>query len=125
MLRIILTGIACGFIVLILRNSNKEIADLALICSGVLLSVLTVEYLTKTVNFIKQITALSKVDTEVYKIIFKVIGVGYLCEFASATLEDFGLNSLSKKIILIGKIVIILLATPIISAFINLLTGLL
>ena len=125
MLKIVLTGISCGLIVLVLRNSNKEIADLALICSGILLSVLTVEYLSQTIDLIKKITELSSVDNNIYKSIFKIVGVGYLSEFASSTLEDFGLNSLAKKIILAGKIVIILLSTPIISAFIEVITGLL
>ena len=46
-------------------------------------------------------------------------------EFAAGAIEDFGLKSLSDKLVLIGKLIIIGVSMPVIYAVINLVTGLL
>jgi stage III sporulation protein AD len=125
MLKIVLTGISCGILVLILKNHNKEIAELTLICSGLLILILSAEYLFQTVAVLEKILDLSNIDNAIYKTMLKIVGIGYLTEFSSSTLEDFGLTSLSKKTIFAGKIVIVFLSTPILSAFLEVIMGLL
>ena len=65
------------------------------------------------------------VNKEYFAIIFKIIAIGYLIEFAAGTIEDFGLKSLSDKLVLIGKLIIIGVSMPIIYAIFNLVSGLL
>ena len=61
----------------------------------------------------------------VYKIIFKITGIGYMVEFAAETINDFGIKGLSEKLIFVGKVVIFSLSLPILYAVINLLSGIL
>ena len=86
---------------------------------------MSVDYLSETVGFIQKLKSLSNINNEIYKIIFKIVGIGYLTEFASSTLIDFGLDSMSKKIIFVGKIVILTVSIPLFNSLLEILNQLL
>ena len=125
MLKIVSLAIICAIIILYLRNVNTEIALLASIGTGVLVLFLSLEYLTGAFSFINKIVDLSGVNREYYKIIFKITAIGYIVEFASSTVNDFGLKSLSDKITFVGKLIILTTSLPIFYAVFDLITGLL
>ena len=85
---------------------------------------MAIDYLTETVTFIQKLKSLSNINNEIYKIIFKIIGIGYLTEFTSSTLIDFGLDSMSKKIVFVGKIVILTVSIPLFNSILDLLSQL-
>lgn len=51
--------------------------------------------------------------------ILKIIGIAYIAELGASLTKEAGLSSVAKNIELAGKIFIILLAVPIISAVIE------
>ena len=54
------------------------------------------------------------------KILLKIVGVGYLTEFGAGILQDFGSNAVADKVILGGKLTIVLLSLPIIQSLLEL-----
>ena len=58
-----------------------------------------------------------------FKLIFKIIGIGYITEFTADIAEDFGNNIISSKVIIGGKIVICGMALPVIKDLLAILTG--
>lgn len=125
MLKIISIAIICAIIILYLRNINAELALLASIGAGIIIIFYATEYLYTTFSFINKIINLSGIDKEYYTIIFKITAIGYIVEFASSTVNDFGLKSLSDKITFAGKLIILTTSLPIFYAIFNLITGLL
>lgn len=124
MLKIISIAIICAIIILYLKSINTEFALLASIGAGIIILFFTIDYLTATFAFINKMVNLSGIDREYYKIIFKITAIGYIVEFASSTVNDFGLKSLSEKITFVGKLIILTTALPIFYAVFNLITGL-
>ena len=59
------------------------------------------------------------------KIVIKIVGISYLVEFTSDLIDDFGLKSLSDKIVFAGRILILTTAFPIIEKLISTVTELL
>ena len=55
----------------------------------------------------------------VFSSVLKVIGVGYLVEFAGDICSDAGVASISQKILLAGKILILIMCLPIIKNLLN------
>lgn len=125
MLQIAALGITCALVVLYLKSINSELYTLALIGSGIILLYSAAGYIADTLDFFKKIIDMTGVNKEYFAIIFKIIAIGYLIEFAAGTIEDFGLKSLSDKLVLIGKLIIIGVSMPIIYAIFNLVSGLL
>ncbi|MBO7187546.1 MAG: stage III sporulation protein AD [Clostridia bacterium] len=119
MIKIFLVAFVSAFLILTLKALNSDFYQTAIICTGIILSVMITEYLSQTFNLISKLTTLSGISPTIFKIVIKAVGIGYLSEFSASTLEDFGLNSISKKVLLAGKIIIIVISIPIIETMIT------
>ena len=106
MIKIVVIAIVCGIIVLYLKNSGSELTMPALIASGVILISLSLGYIMQTFSFLSEIIDISGINKETYAILLKITAIGYVVEFGSGTLQDFGLNSLADKLSFIGKFII-------------------
>jgi len=123
MIKIVAIALVLAVIVIYLKSINSELAILATVGAGIILLYFSVQYFTSIFEFFNKIIQLSGIDKEFYVIIFKITAIGYLIEFAADTIQDFGLKSLSDKLIFVGKIIIFSISLPIIYAVFNLLTG--
>lgn len=59
-------------------------------------------------------------DEMYISIIFKIIGIAYISEFASAICNDAGESAISNKIELAGKMIILVISSPIIFTLLEL-----
>ena len=48
-----------------------------------------------------------------YKILFKILGITYICEFSSGICKDAGYSSIASQIEIIGKMMVFLSGVPI------------
>ena len=55
----------------------------------------------------------------------KIVGIGYLCEIAASICQEAGAKSVADMVILGGKIIIMVLAIPIIQALVDVVLGVL
>lgn len=124
MVQIIGIALVGGIITFYLKTVNSEISILAGICTGVLVLISVFSYLTETIELFKNLNEIGKIDNDLLKLIFKIVAIGYIIEFSAGILEDFGLKSISVKLIFAGKIVILTVAIPVFYALINILAGL-
>lgn len=124
MVKIVAICIVLGVLIVYLRSINPEIAMLASVCAGTLILIETFTYLTDTFTFINALIEQTKIDADLFKIIFKAVGIGYLIEFGAGILEDFGLKSLADKLILLGKIIILSISLPLLYAIFNIISDL-
>lgn len=124
MLQIVSLALITGIIVLYLQSVNKEIAVLAGVAGGILVVFLSFGYLKEIFSVLSDIVALSGIDGELYRLIFKIVAVAYLVEFAAGIIEDFGMRSLASKLVFGGKVIILGMALPIIVALLNIIVNL-
>ena len=82
------------------------------------------DYLTESVEFIKSFTETAGIDSSVVRIIFKIIGIGFLVELTASSVKDLGFESVSDKLVLCGKIIIFIVAVPILSGTYKVITSL-
>lgn len=125
MIKIVAIALIFTIIIVYLKSINAELALLATVGAGIILLYFTIDYLVNVFDFINNLIQLSGIDNELYLIIFKITAIGYLVEFAANTIQDFGLKSLSDKLVFVGKILILSMSMPIIYAIFNLLIGML
>ena len=125
MFKIISVAIICAVIIIYLKNTNSELSLLATVGSGVILIFLVFGYISDTFILINSIIDRTGINRELYVVIFKITAIGYIIEFASDAVLDFGLKSLADKLIFAGKILILSVSMPIIYAVFNLIQGIL
>lgn len=110
---------------LIVKPVRPDFAVFISIVGGVIILFMLAGYLTDIFDVFNQIFNFTNVNSSLYKIIFKIIGVGYLVEFTASLCSDTGNNSLGDKVLLGGKIIILVMALPIVTSILEIVMELL
>ena len=108
----------------ILLKTTKPELSFAVTVTGIIIMLLYItESLQTTLGVFASFTKLTGVDNGLIKSLLKIVGIGYVTEFSAGVLQDFGSNSIADKVILGGKITIVMLSLPILSGLFTLLKG--
>lgn len=110
---------------LVLKSVKPELALAVTVAGSVIMLLLALELFKGSISFFGEIASLTGIDASLVKTMLKMIGIGYLVEFASGILSDFGQNSLADKLVFCGKILILVLAIPILQSVLALVMKLL
>ncbi len=102
-------------IVVILKQVKPELSLLALIIGSIILLLYVLSSFTSVITSFNQIVTKTGVNSQLFTVIIKIVGVGYLVEFTADVCKDSGNTSIADKVLLGGKIIILLLAIPIIT----------
>ena len=107
----------------LLKNTKPEISFAITVCGIIISLLLIVDSLRETVAVFAELAQLTGVENGLIKILLKIVGVGYVTEFGAGVLQDFGNSSVADKVILGGKIAIVLLSLPILESLVGLIKG--
>ncbi len=120
-----IAGILIGICVLNLKEIKSDIALILSLAGGIIILLFILDYFLEIFAFFNRLISLTGIDNEVVKIMFKIIGVGYVAEFSASIAEESGVKSVADKIILGGKVIILVSSFPIIEMLIKVITDLL
>ena len=112
--KIIGVGIIGAVSAVLIKQYKPEISIIVSISACLVIIGMCLPYLTAVMATVKEIAEKSGINTVHMKIVLKIIGISYLCHFASDICKDAGEAAISGKIELGGKIVILTLSMPII-----------
>lgn len=104
----------------LLRSTKPELSFAVTVTGIIVILLFIVDALQNTFAIFTSIATLTGVGNGLIKILLKIVGVGYLTEFGAGILQDFGSNAVADKVILGGKLTIVLLSLPIIQSLLEL-----
>ena len=110
---------------LIVKPIRPDFAVFLSIVGGIIILFLLIDYMANVFDVFNEIFHITNINSSIYGIIFKIIGVGYLVEFTASICSDAGNHSLSDKVLLGGKIIILVMALPIITSILEIVMDLL
>ena len=113
-LKIIAIGIITVICSVILKQVKPELSILAVISGCVVILFLIVQSVGGVLEEYKTIIDKTGLNSGIFTSVLKIIGVGYLVEFAGDICSEAGVSSVSNKILLAGKILILVMCLPII-----------
>ncbi len=105
---------------LILRETKPELAFAVTIAGSIILLLFVFELFRDSISIFQDIAAMTGIKSSLVKALLKMVGIGYLVEFSAGILNDFGQNSLADKLVFCGKVVVLVLAIPIIESVLSL-----
>lgn len=123
--RIIAIALITCIATLIVKPVRPDFAVFLSIVGGIILLFMLISYLSSIFDVFNEIFQITNVNSSLYAIIFKIIGVGYLIEFTASICSDTGNQSLGDKVLLGGKIIILVMALPIITSILEIVMELL
>ena len=122
-----LIGIALIGIVAVslLRSAKPEFAVFAVIGTGIVMVITMISSLQSAILAFDDLVEKSGMDDRVFSAVPKIIGIGYLTEYSASIATDAGCASIAQKLQFGGKIVIFLMSISIVTALVDVVTGLL
>jgi len=104
------------FLVLLFKGKRDDIAVYISIAAGVIIFLFMISKITAVLQFIQQLAAKANIDFIYLTTVFKIIAIAYLASFCSEICKDAGQGNLGAKVEFAGKILILVLAIPILMA---------
>ena len=114
-----LIAIICTITAVLLKTYKQEFSILIIIS-------LSLFFLNWMLNIFGEIqeqfnTIISELEQNksFYKILFKIVGITYVCEFSAGICKDAGYSSIASQIEIVGKMLIFLSGLPVLVSVIE------
>lgn len=124
-LKIVAIGIITCIATIIIKPIRNDFSIFIAIAGGLIIIFMIINYLTDIFSTFKNIVNFTGLNGGIYSFLIKIIGIGYLIEFTANICSDTGNSSLGDKILLGGKIVIMVMALPIVINILEIIMGIL
>ncbi|MBC8531157.1 stage III sporulation protein AD [Gehongia tenuis] len=118
-------GVVAAILSITLRKDKPEMAMLLGVGAGAILLIAFLSMVSPVMDFLKDLAARANLQSEHLALLFKVVGVAYIAEFASQVCKDAGEGAIASKIEMGGKLVILVLCLPIMGSLFELIVGML
>ena len=108
---------------ILLKGTKPELSFAVTVTGVIVILLFIIDAMRTTLAIFTVIAEMTGIENGLIKILIKIIGVGYLTEFASGILNDFGGNAVADKVVLCGKLTIVVLSLPILKGLLQMITG--
>lgn len=123
--KIIGIGITAVIVIIILKQYKPEFTVYVSIIAGAIILLMVMDKLNAIVNMLESLTNKTGTGSTFLKILLKITGIAILTEFAVSICKDSGESAIASKVELGGKIIIISISIPIITALLELIINIL
>ena len=118
--KIIGVGLIALIIIVILKQYKPEFAMYVSLIAGALILFMLLDKLIGIVELLANLSNKAGINNQFLGILLKITGIAFLTEFAVSICQDSGETAIANKIDLGGKVIIIAISIPIISALLEL-----
>ncbi len=124
-LQIVGIGIVSTVLIVILKSTKPEFAIYISLVTGLVIFSMIIGKLGYVIETLNTLSRRANIDFIYFSTILKIIGIAYVAEFGAQISRDAGEDSIAIKIELGGKVIIMVLAIPILLALMDLIVKLL
>lgn len=117
--QLVVIGIIASLLYLILQEFGAPIGFLIILVTSILIFSVVIRHINGVFELIHNLGERASIEGMYIKTILKIIGIAYLTELGSSLTKDAGLSSIATKIELAGKVFILVISIPIITALLE------
>ena len=123
--KIIGVGLTALIIIIILKQYKPEFTVYVSLIAGAIVLFIVMDKLEGIINILQTLANKTGTGRSFLKILLKITGIAILTEFAVSVCKDSGETAVASKIDFGGKIIIISISIPIITALLELIINIL
>lgn len=112
-------GLITTFLILVIKEQKPVFAFLLATFVGIVIFISLAGKLAEVIGILQNLAVQAKVNNLFMETILKIIGIAYIAEFGAQVTRDAGQGSIASKIELAGKVLIMVMAIPIITVIIE------
>lgn len=115
MVQVVGIGMTAVLLTLVVRRSHPELAvQITIVVAGIVFF-LVLDKLRVIINLFTEMAQRAGIGEMYLIILLKIIGISYLVEFGAQVCRDAGEGAIASKVELAGKVMILVMAVPIIA----------
>ncbi|MCG0239068.1 MAG: stage III sporulation protein AD [Firmicutes bacterium] len=118
-LQVVGLGLVAGSILLVLRQQRPELAMLLSLAAGAVIFLAMLDRVLAVVETLESLGQRARVETPYLATVLRIIGIAYLADFGSQVLSDAGEKAVAAKVEMAGKVLILILALPVLLAILD------
>ncbi|KEF37415.1 stage III sporulation protein AD [Schinkia azotoformans MEV2011] len=107
------------FLALIIKEQKPVFASMLVIFVSIIIFLFLVDQIYEIIHMLERIAITANVNMMYVETILKIIGIAYIAEFGSQITKDAGQGAIASKIEMAGKILILIMAIPILTVIIE------
>ncbi|WP_268871124.1 stage III sporulation protein AD [Halalkalibacterium ligniniphilum] len=123
-IQIVGLGLIATFLALVVKEQKPIFAFLLVVFVGALIFLFLIEQIARVISMLEQIAQNANINQVHVQTILKIIGIAYITEFGAQIAKDAGQAAIGSKIELAGKVLILVMAIPILTAVIEMVISL-
>ncbi|MBG9733765.1 stage III sporulation protein AD [Paenibacillus alvei] len=112
-------GLLATILVLVVKEQKPMFAFIISTFAGIAVFLFLIGKIEIVIQVLEDLAERSGIQPIYLKTILKMIGIAYIAEFGAQIVRDAGQDGMASKIELAGKVLIMVLAIPIISVIIE------
>ncbi|MFX3622587.1 MAG: stage III sporulation protein AD [Ectobacillus sp.] len=122
-LQIVGLGLIATFLAAVLNQHKSSLTSLFIVFVGSVMFLILIDQISAVLKMIERVAAEAKVSNVYVETLLKIIGIAYIAEFGAQVTKDAGQGAIASKIELAGKILILVMAIPILTVIIETILG--
>lgn len=122
MLKVVIFALLAAVAVVLLRQFKSDLALAVAVCSGIALTAVACESLFDVVYSMYGLSSAAGLDGQSVACVVKVVGIGYVAEFTDNVCRDAEVKGVGDKVLLAGKVAILLCVLPVVKQLFSLLS---
>ncbi|PEJ01504.1 MULTISPECIES: stage III sporulation protein AD [Bacillus cereus group] len=122
-MQIVGLGLVATFLAAVLNQHKSSITSLFIVFVGSVMFLILIDQIYSILQMIERVASEAKVSNVYVETLLKIIGIAYIAEFGAQITKDAGQGAIASKIELAGKILILVMAIPILTVVIETILG--
>ncbi|MCG9968514.1 stage III sporulation protein AD [Pelotomaculum terephthalicicum JT] len=120
-MQIVAIGLIATVLIVVVKSQRPELGVLLSLVAGIIIFLLVLGKIGSIMDVIMDLTARAEINMVYLGTILKIIGIAYIAEFGAQISRDAGESAVATKIEFAAKIMIMVLAVPMIVAVLQML----
>jgi len=122
--QVVATGVLCAVLAITIKKQSPELALIITIASSVLIFLMVLPMLTQAIGVLTNVGEMLDGGMQYVSLALRVIGVAYMAELGSSVCADAGETAIAAKIDLGGRVIIMIMAMPVVIDIVGSVVGL-
>jgi stage III sporulation protein AD len=118
-MQVVAMAVIGTILVLVIRQEKPELAFQVSMVAGLIIFVLVVWKVVEVLNVLERLAVRADLNMVFLGTLLRIIGIAYIAEFGTQICRDAGEGALASKVELAGKVMILVLAVPIITTILD------
>ena len=115
-LRIVALGLVGAILAVFVRERNKELSIFISLATGILIFLFAISKIGIVLSTLTEMASRANINILYLTTVLKIMGIAYVAEFGAQVCRDAGEGTIASKIEFAAKVLVMVLALPILLA---------